>query len=87
MLDGNGIQYELNSYGKTLTEDQIFCKIEDIDGLVAGLEPLTKSVLGNAKRLKVISRVGIGLDTIDLDEAKRRKSMVILYLYLQMGLC
>lgn len=76
MLDDNGIQYELNSYGKTLTEDQIFCKIEDIDGLIAGQEPLNKKVLRNAKRLKVISRVGIGLDTIDLDEAKRRKIRV-----------
>ena len=76
MLEDSGIQYELNPHGKTLTEAQIFKKIEDLDGLVAGLEPLNKKVLGNARKLKVISRVGVGLDTIDLKEAERRKIRV-----------
>jgi D-3-phosphoglycerate dehydrogenase / 2-oxoglutarate reductase len=73
MLEKNGIEYELNTYGKALGEDQIFQKISNLDGIVAGLEPLNKRVLNNAKKLKVISRVGVGLDTIDLEEAERRK--------------
>jgi D-3-phosphoglycerate dehydrogenase / 2-oxoglutarate reductase len=41
------------------------------DGLLAGLEPLTKNVLVNAKDLKVISRVGVGLDNVDQTAASK----------------
>ena len=57
MLEDRGVQYELNPYGKTLTEDQIFQKIEDLDGLIAGLEPLGKKVLGIFMSLKIAARI------------------------------
>ena len=42
------------------------------DGLIAGTEPLTKKVLKRSCRLSVISRVGVGLENIDLDFAKKQ---------------
>jgi D-3-phosphoglycerate dehydrogenase / 2-oxoglutarate reductase len=43
---------------------------DDVVGLIAGVEPLTREVLQQAKSLKVISRCGIGLDNVDLDAAQ-----------------
>jgi D-3-phosphoglycerate dehydrogenase len=40
--------------------------------LIAGTEPITDNVMSRASRLKLISRVGIGLDGVDLGAAKRR---------------
>ena len=38
--------------------------------MIAGIEPLTRRVLEKARRLKVISRCGIGMDSVDLDAAE-----------------
>ncbi len=46
--------------------------VGDFDALIAGTEPITKTVMARANRLKLISRVGIGLDSVDLLEAERR---------------
>lgn len=68
-----GYELVLNPHGKRLTEAQIRDLLtDDVVGIVAGLEPLTESVISNAKGLKVISRCGIGLDNVDLAAAKRK---------------
>ena len=45
--------------------------LSDADGVIAGTEPLDASVLEQAGRLRVISRVGVGLDNVDLVAARR----------------
>lgn len=72
LLEKEGIAFELNPLGRTLTEQEISGFLQDKDGLIAGTEPLTGQVLKNCKDLKVISRVGSGLDNIDLEAAKIR---------------
>ena len=44
----------------------------DREVLIAGTEPITENVLKKSKKLKFISRVGVGLDSINLLEAKKR---------------
>jgi D-3-phosphoglycerate dehydrogenase len=44
--------------------------------LIAGTEPITANVLSRAPKLKLISRVGIGLDNVDLLEAQKRGILV-----------
>jgi len=39
--------------------------------LIAGTEPITPFVLSKAQNLRVIARVGIGLDSVALNEARR----------------
>jgi len=59
--------------GKKLNEEELIDLIGDYDVLIAGTEPITRKVLNSATSLKLISRVGIGLDNIDLvfvDEAR-----------------
>jgi D-3-phosphoglycerate dehydrogenase len=58
----------LNPYKRKLTEIEIKSLLveNEIVGLIAGLEPLTREVLLNAKNLKVISRCGTGVDNVDI---------------------
>lgn len=67
-----GLEVTLNPYGRTLTAEEVSGLIGDIDGLIAGTEPLGEAVLARAERLAVISRVGVGLDNVDLAAAERR---------------
>jgi D-3-phosphoglycerate dehydrogenase / 2-oxoglutarate reductase len=46
--------------------------VGDFDVLIAGTEPITDEVMGQGKNLKLISRVGVGLDGVDLLAAERR---------------
>ena len=71
LLKEEGIDCESNPYKRKLTETEISGILESssYEGLIAGTEPLTKKVLENAKSLKVISRLGAGLDNVDLDAA------------------
>ena len=67
-----GVKVKLNPFAARLTEDQVIELLgTDTIGLIAGLEPLTKNVLQAAKSLKVIARVGTGLDSVDLATAKQ----------------
>lgn len=61
-----------NPYKRTLTESEVmkFIEEEKPDGIIAGVEPLTREVLKNASTVKVISRCGVGLDSIDLEAAE-----------------
>lgn len=72
-LRRQGLGYSLNPYKRKLKEPEIesILRKDSYAGLIAGTEPLTRKVLENAKSLKVISRVGVGLDNIDLEAARR----------------
>lgn len=62
----------LNPFGRRLSEDEVLILIEkhQPEAIIAGVEPLTRKVISMAKNLKVISRCGVGLDTVDLDATK-----------------
>lgn len=72
MLEKAGIDYLINPKGRKLVEDELVEMVSDFDVLIAGTEPITEKVMANGKNLKLISRVGIGLDSVDLPAAKRR---------------
>jgi len=71
MLKESGLEVSLNPYGRKLSEDEIEGVLHDVDYLIAGTEPLTQRVLESAKRLKVISRCGTGLDNVDIKAADK----------------
>jgi D-3-phosphoglycerate dehydrogenase / 2-oxoglutarate reductase len=70
-LERAGIEVALNPYGRVLTEDEVAALVADVDGLIAGTERLSARVLEQAERLQVISRVGVGIERIDLQAAER----------------
>jgi len=71
-LEVAGIKYLINPIGRRLKEDELAEMVSDFDVLIAGTEPITEKVMSRASRLKLISRVGIGLDGVDLLAAERR---------------
>ena len=63
-----------NPYNRKLTEEELKELLEQHRpiGLLAGTEPITDSVLKDAKEyLRVISRVGVGWDNVDRDAARK----------------
>ena len=60
-------------YGEQyLSEKILINKITKYDGIICGDDEITRKVLDKAKKLKVISKWGTGLDSIDLNYAKKR---------------
>lgn len=76
LLDSAGIEYLINPIGRKLREDELAEMVTDFDVLIAGTEQITEKVMDRAQRLKLISRVGIGLDSVDLVAAQRRGILV-----------
>jgi D-3-phosphoglycerate dehydrogenase / 2-oxoglutarate reductase len=60
-----------NNNGRKLKESEIIELGKDVQGIIAGTELYSKKVLGELPKLKVISRLGVGMDNIDLETAKR----------------
>ncbi|MDA7809236.1 phosphoglycerate dehydrogenase [bacterium] len=71
-LEAAGIEYLINPLGRKLKEEELAGLIPDFDCVIAGTEQIGIRALKNAQKLKLISRVGVGLDSVDLLEAKRR---------------
>lgn len=63
----------MTKLGRILTEDELAEAIEDCDVVLIEFDPLTKTVLDRAKKLKVIASVRGGAHAnVDVDEATRR---------------
>ena len=71
MLQEAGVRIIENPHGRRLKETEIAELIGEADALIAGTEPLNAAVLERAVRLRVISRVGVGMENIDLNAALR----------------
>jgi D-3-phosphoglycerate dehydrogenase len=76
LLDNAKIDYSINPLGHRLNESELIDLLEETEVLIAGTEPITENVIQNAKKLRFISRVGIGLDNIDLNCAKRNGILI-----------
>ncbi|MEW6229814.1 MAG: phosphoglycerate dehydrogenase [Bacillota bacterium] len=61
-----------NPYGRMLTEEELAAMARDVDGIIVGLERMSREVILAAGRLRVISKYGVGLDNIDLEAAQAR---------------
>lgn len=71
LLERAGVVVRENPYKRRLTEREIIEHLRDVDGLIAGLEPLNREVLkAAAPRLKAIARVGIGVSNVDFGAAE-----------------
>ncbi len=64
------IEYVINPIGRKLKEFELVELVKDFDVMIAGTEPITRRVMESGRRLKLIARVGIGLDSVDLMAAK-----------------
>src|SRR5438477_5355304 len=72
MLAEAGVECVINPIGRRLTEVELAQLIPEFAIAIAGTEPITALVMDRARRLKLISRVGVGLDNVDLTAARPR---------------
>jgi D-3-phosphoglycerate dehydrogenase len=72
LLDAAGVSFDLNPLGRRLKAEELVSLIPGYDVLIAGTEPITDRAIDAADSLRLISRVGVGLDSVDLAAARRR---------------
>lgn len=71
-LESAGCEVVVADVRERLGEEELLALVGEIDGIICGDDRITAKVLGSAPRLKVISKWGTGIDSIDLAAAKAR---------------
>ena len=70
-LKSHNFQIGKNNTGRKLNSNELIKALDKFDGVIAGTEAYTKEVLNKLPQLKVISRLGIGMDNIDINQAQQ----------------
>ena len=70
-LEGAGIEIVIVPVHERLSEAELLSRLETIDAVICGDDKFTEKVLRSAPRLKVISKWGTGIDSIDSAAAAR----------------
>lgn len=76
-LKKHDLDVVMNPYGKKLDEDELYSLVEDdVVGIIAGTETVSKKILLKNPNLKVISRYGIGIDNVDVKTAREHDILI-----------
>ncbi|MFA4825866.1 MAG: NAD(P)-dependent oxidoreductase [Methanoregula sp.] len=67
----------VNSTGLRLSEDDLISAIQNAEYVIAGTEIFSKKVLDASTNLKVISRVGVGIDNVDITAAEKHNIYIL----------
>ena len=73
----NKYNYINNPYGRKLTENEVIELGKRCTGIIAGVEAITERVMNLMPNLKCISRVGVGMDNIDIEVANDKGIIVV----------
>jgi D-3-phosphoglycerate dehydrogenase / 2-oxoglutarate reductase len=76
ILEAAGCEVVYNPYGRRLKREEIVELGSSCEGVLAGVEPYDAWVLGQMPSLRVISRAGVGTDSIDKALAAERSIVV-----------
>lgn len=71
-FEKHGLTMVIPHVNERLSEDNLLSLVGDIEGTICGDDAYTDRVLQNAPRLRVISKWGTGIDSIDRESAQRR---------------
>lgn len=72
IFDKHQIEIVVPPVKERMSEEELLKCIGDIDGILCGDDRITERVLSQAPRLKVISKWGTGIDSIDKEAALKR---------------
>jgi len=76
LLTEKGYEIIRNNTGRPFTNTEMLNMIEDVDGIIIGIDDFNGNIIDNAKNLKVISKYGVGLDNVDLKAACEKNIIV-----------
>jgi len=77
ILKSNGLTFQLNPYKRKLKKLELFELANNCKWIIAGVEVYDAEVLDRLASLECISRVGVGLDSIDLKKTKENGIRVL----------
>ena len=77
LLEANGYEVVKNPFGRKLTKEETINLGKDCVGIVAGVETLDSLVIDSLPNLKCISRVGVGMDSVDILYAENKGITVL----------
>ncbi|MBT9165411.1 MAG: Hydroxypyruvate reductase [Chloroflexi bacterium] len=66
-----GVEVIESPSNKPLREKEMIEMVKDVDGMIVGLDEVTRHVIEQAKSLRIIAKYGAGLDNIDLETASK----------------
>jgi D-3-phosphoglycerate dehydrogenase len=72
LLENEKLEIIENPYSRKMKPEEILNIAKDVDYVVAGTETYNPALIDEMSNLKIISRVGVGLDNIDLHYAKKK---------------
>lgn len=72
MLRQRSIDIVVPEVKERLSEEELLSLMGDIDGILCGDDQITEKVLAASPKLKVISKWGTGIDSIDQEAAQKR---------------
>jgi len=76
LLTEKGYEIIRNNTGRPFTNKEMLNMISDICGIIIGIDDFNANIIDHAKKLKVISKYGVGLDNIDLESACKNNIVV-----------
>jgi D-3-phosphoglycerate dehydrogenase len=68
-LEGAGCALRGTPFDRAATADELIPLLRDVDAVLASTDDFSRRVLSSAPRLKIVSRFGVGFDTIDVAAA------------------
>lgn len=77
MLAESRFNFEENPYGRRIKPDEVITLANGCRGIVAGVELYDAATLDSLPHLRCISRCGVGIDTIDLAHASKRRISIL----------
>lgn len=77
LLQSAGVELIINPYKRKLTALELVELAKDCEGILAGTEEYPETILDQLPKLKLISRCGAGLDSINLEAAKKRGIKIV----------
>lgn len=63
---------KLNLEGKRFNKEELIAYLKNADAIIVGLECIDEDLLKHCPNIKIISKYGVGLNNIDLNECKKR---------------
>ncbi len=76
ILHEQGYKLTFNHMERPFTKEEMLEIIPEMDGVIIGIDPCDEDIIKTARKLKVISKYGTGVDNVDLKVAAREGIVV-----------
>ena len=77
MLERSGVPFRIHDTGKRITTPELLALAREASAVIAGVEPYDRATIDGLPALRCISRVGVGVDAVDLAAARERGIAVV----------